>query len=257
MARQYLCAALHSNISGASNVKDRVQTGLENACNELNNYSSDHSYEPWGPKDHNWSPDAYRTDDVDTYIDNFAYKLEQGYQDGDISVVAGDVWIIIDAFDEFGYGDGGMKREIDMDNDGTDESTLHLGRAISCEKTWSISDPNDMTKKLVKHNIGHCFNQRHRSGRYSVKFNDDIKDITPLANSYVRGAENNQGTEYKGTGSVPSDFDVDDNDDSTLPNQSDLDKYFCGNNWEDWCRHEVEFNDGTLIGIDRNTPRPG
>lgn len=254
MGSQVICATLHGNIDGASNVKDRVQTAVENACDELNSFSSEHTYYSVGPKDAEYFPSPSAGDGEDQFLTNFGHKLAEGHNQNEVYVQGGDIWIIVDVKDEWGYGRG--RHRVTVDLNGTDYY-LWVGRALALEKSWAAPDPNEMTKKLVKHNIGHCLTGKHWQGRYTVDENDEIADVTPMANSYLRAASGDSATCGRGQGEVPDEFDKFRRSEKygTLPNKSDLDKSYAGS-CQDLIVHDFDYNYEAKQKLEEGTPRP-
>jgi len=193
MATQALCAALVENI-GNGNDADRVQKALSSAANEIES-NTGHDVYTYGPKAHGWRcPELNKPSDVDDYLENnFSQALANAEDSGEITVIDQDVWILVDLADKYGYGDGGRKAQ-----SGFSSETIHLGRAISMEGTWAINDPNELVRKVTKHNIGHCLNTWHNDGNYKREHIDNdydrIYDVSPMAWSYIKVLDPDSGT---------------------------------------------------------------
>jgi len=203
MAIQYLNGTVVGNINNG-NDRDRMQTALDNATNQLTN-NTKHTFYSYGPNDHNWDcPGLNKPNSVDVYLeDNFSNALKNAENAGDISVVQNDIWILMDLADKYGYGDGGRKAD--------DFNQVWVNRAISFEGTAFVNDPNETVKKVIKHNLGHSALAEHRDGNYQFNSNNEVDDISPMAWSYIEIEEDCQSLATTdacspGSGNEPDNF---------------------------------------------------
>jgi len=185
-----------------------MQTALDNAANQLTNETK-HTFYSYGPNDHNWDcPELNKPSSVDDYLNtNFSQALENADSNGDIYVSDIDIWILLDLADKYGYGDGGREAETFSSDD------VFVGRTLSFEGTSLINEPNDVVKKVIKHNLGHCGVAHHNDANYTINSNNKVDDISPMAWAYIEvGEMTPQGCRLKsdscnkGSGNFPSEF---------------------------------------------------
>lgn len=245
MATQYLCGAVHSNIADSA-TRNRLQEALDNMANELTNATS-HTYYSYGPNDHYWdAPTSASGRTEKEYVKAFLRDVGDADDAGNLVAVEGDVWCIIDAFgdkadnsldDRWGYGTSVPKYYV---NTGQDYVYLWGCRAAACGKTWAISDPSDMTKSFVKHEIGHNFGCGHRHGTYVKGSAGNYREITPMASAYVRWKDGSKSdgadTCWWGSGTLPGW----DNSNDFCYNRPNFElQYYCGACTEK-CRHDMD-----------------
>lgn len=252
MADQRICAAVQSGISSNSSIASRVQSALDNAASRLTNFTS-YDYESYGPQDHNWYPSVPEPiNDLGAYMENFGDELKSGSDVNDINLVPGDCWILIDSNWQYGYGDGGLHYTWDYSS--TVDSLIHLGRSISCESAGIVPDPNKTTKKIVKHNLGHCFDIHHNMGDYNV-INGEAYAGTPMSHSYVRVNHDDPSEKsefdalvcFEGSADPPGSF-------SNIDNWTSYDRF--GSDCTHSDRSTEDYSSYALLGIRDNTPRP-
>lgn len=250
---QRLCGTVDTELDDNDQVVDRVQEALENAAEQLTN-NTDYDYEAYGPHDHHWYPNVDEANDVDVYLNNFGDEIASAQDSDDIDVWPGDSWIIVDGDDVHGYGDGGRSYTFNVSSD--IEYEIHLGRAISCQETYVIPDPDDTTKKIIKHNIGHNFDTGHWAGHYRVSWSE-VHAGSPMSHSYVRCGHDNENEEsefkslvcYKGNGVTPDTFFT------GVDNWVDNEPY--GDGCTNEFRSRFTYSDRAINKIEESTPLPG
>lgn len=123
MAIQYVCTACHGNIKGnnGGDTERRASEGADRFADQMNTYSGTNSYDTYGYSgfgldySHNWHPSTadFKSDGSDKseseYIDDLATEIGQADKNDEIIVSQGDVWIVSDAYEQYGYGRSEIK----------------------------------------------------------------------------------------------------------------------------------------------------
>lgn len=219
---------------------NRLRVGLKGTIrsgktNEVNT----HDFYTYDPNDHNWScPELNKPSNVGKYLgSNFSNALNEADDDG-IYVGPNDIWILMDLFDKYGYGDGGT-----MANDYTDD--VYLGRALSFEGTYAVSEPNEVVKKVVKHNLGHCADVDHEAGNYQYNSDNQIDDVSPMTWGYLQvDTGPNCNTSYDscvgGSDKIPDSFNYCDNPKDNKIDCNTSSGYAC--DCRNKCHHKFTFS---------------
>ncbi|MFB6225594.1 MAG: hypothetical protein ABEI13_04020 [Candidatus Paceibacteria bacterium] len=243
----YLNVCLHPNFSGDTSKRNRVQKAVDNAADEINEWTGNSKFRSYGPKDHNWFPDKQvlegpgrsNSEEVE-YLESFASAAAKADRNNEVEVIDGDVWIIVDGFGyKAGYGHGGINVEVESD---TGPVEIIVGRVLSIESEDLTSDPNKLTRSLIKHEIGHCFNLGHHVGNYYLNYDPvEVRSVSPMATSYVRAGFDETAfypdTDYRGSGEVPSEFV------NLVGNKKNNYLYnsYCWYEASNWCRHTTTY----------------
>ena len=250
MTDQWLNGVVHKNIDGTAE-RDRVDTSMENVASQLNNYSgATNTYGAYTPADHNWSsrPANGPSDGASEweYLKSFAYDVAQAHRNGDIYVIDGDVWDIMDGFDlDYGYGGYRAGVDVDLSGDGNRNSTIYVGRAAAMGHS-SSSDPNRVTNSMLIQEAAHCFGAEHAHGGYD--YSTYISNVTPMATAYVRAVDGNESdTCLAGGSTAPDSFW------RCAGEDNKTDRSYCGF-CSDWCRHTTSMTDCTMENIDSSAP---
>lgn len=249
MTTQWFCGAVHKNINGSAE-RDRLTTAVKDAADQMTSYLNgreNHDFSAYAYNYHSYAsrPSQGPSDGTGewAYLKYFAKDLAQAHENGDVYISDGDVWIIFDGFDaDYGYGRGG--RPVDVDVNG-DIKTIHVGRALALGHS-ATADPLRVGNNIIKHNIGHCMNVDHRFGSVSFGSAGNIRDISPMAQGYVRTNVH----KYPDL-CVAGD---DDPPDTFCGDQSNfISADYCGT-CADFCRHTLEYSGCSKEIMDHQAP---
>lgn len=248
MADQYFNGAVHENIADSSN-RSRLDTSLSEMASQMDSYSSTYTYGSYGPGTHGWDahPKKSNASSEREYLEFFAQRVAEAHRNDQIVAVDGDAWIIIDAFEDYGYGRAIGSVSVDLTGDGNKDSKLYVARALSMDDSmWS--DPVRCTTSFTIHELGHLFGPEHWHGEYGYGSSGNVKDISPMATAYVRDDSSNEypDTCYGGTGKQ-----VD--DETFCDGASNYVGAYCGL-CTDFCRHDFPMSSCTKNLIEQATP---
>lgn len=247
MADQWFNGAVEAGIATSAK-RDRLDDALYNLQNQMNGWSDKYTYDDYGYSEHGWDAtiDSTLYNDEMAYLEAYAEEIRDAHIDGDIVAADGDVWAIIDQRDDWGYGRADTSGvDVDLDQDGTKETTIYPVRALSMEQSGT-SDPNKVTTGFVMHEEAHCFGAEHRDGdHYLETFNgtDYIYDISPMGYAYTYDKNESVDTCFAGGGTIPDYFCVNDNYANVL----------CGD-CDESCLHVRDLENCTKDAIESGTP---
>jgi len=247
MVRQFICGTVHEGIADNS-TWNRVQNSVEEFCNQMNQFSTDHTYGEY--TDHGWAAnpgDQGTHDDEDEYLNQFAEDIAEASRNNEITTTEGDAWVILDSAAQYGYGSSDTYF-VDLDGDGILDDNLHICRTVSLG--WvPTSDPTKLTTSFIIHELSHLFGADHNHGKYAENSDGDIYDVSPMATSYVRADIDAESPDtcWGGSGNTPLEFGCN----NYQPNK--ISKRYC-NGCSDWCLHTWDLEYCTKNEVDKGTP---
>jgi len=175
-------------------------------------------------------------------MESFADDIENAWNTDKITVVDGDIWIIFDGFDGYGYGQSYVNG-ITISKDGINKA-VHVGRTLSVSNAFT-SDPDKVGNNAIKHNIAHNSLVDHSDGIYQTE-NGSITDVSPIAQACVLDENGNPDTCVSGSDDPPPEF---------CENKEQSPKYLFCAGCSNWCRHTLSYSECTKDTVDSNLPR--
>lgn len=250
MMDQHFNGAVHTNINSGRE-RERLESALSDLATKMNRYSSRYSYAEYSTETHGWAAQPSQNPSNGAgpreYLKSFAEEVARAHRNDEIVAFDGDIWVILDGFDvEYGYGDAVQAIPVDLDGDGNDDSRIFPCRALSTGNSATF-DPLRVTNSMVIHEVAHLFGAEHAQGGYELGTTGAIRNVSPMATTYVRAINGNESdTCLAGGETPPSSFRC-----FGQPNFVDAD--YCGF-CSDYCRHTLTMTDCTMSQIESNTP---
>jgi hypothetical protein len=180
-------------------------------------------------------------------VDYIKKCLQQLYDAGE--VVDGDAWIIIDGWENYGYGYGGVPYDVPGTN-----ITLWGARVLYTPSNFP-ADPVEVTHNIAIQEIGHCFGADHGDGtyRYTITSGGSKSgyDVTPMATAYTETDNVIFGSDtcWSGGETAPPSF-CGGLDNYQLYNWCHDTSFLCS----DPCRHDIQMTYCTKAQIDSAAP---
>lgn len=234
---QYICGVIHQGVDG-SGAQNDMEFALNDMEDQMDNYVDDSlAYSTYFPGGYQIQTDGGIPGlDESGYIEDALQELHDANFTQD-----GDTWLIVDDFETYGYGRGGVMYEPEGSS-----QTLYGARALYTPEVLLASDPVETFYNFAIHEMGHNFYTDHGDGSYAEIFGD-VANVTPMATAYTHAGVDTD-TCVSGSGVVPSNFCQD------KENYRD-DLGWCGNSCTDTCRHTKVMTTCTKNVIESNTPR--
>lgn len=250
MVDQHFNGALHANIN-SERERDRLESALSGLAAQMNGYSSRYSYAAYSTETHGWAarPPQHPGNGAGPreYLKSFAEAVARAHRNNELVAFDGDVWVILDGFDvEYGYGDAVQAVPVDLDGDGRDDSRIYPCRALSTGNSVTL-DPLRVTNSMVIHEVAHLFGADHFQGGYERGAMQTIRDVSPMATTYVRAINGTESdTCLAGGETPPRSF-------RCFGQPNFVDVGYCGL-CSNYCRHTLTMTECTMSQIESNTP---
>lgn len=250
MVDQHFNGAVHTNID-SSRERDRLESALSRMAAQMNGYSALYSYAGYSTKAHGWAAEPSENPGNGagprTYLRSFAEEVARAHRNREIIAFDGDVWVILDGFDlEYGYGDAVQAVPVDLDGDGQNRSRIYPCRALSTGNSATL-DPFRVTDSMVIHEVAHAFGAEHAQGGYELGSTGAIRNVSPIATTYVRAINGNESDTCLSGGETPPDSF------RCFGQPNFVDDGYCGF-CSDYCRHSLTMTNCTMSQIESNTP---
>jgi len=182
-----------------------VKNAISELATELESYNSDWSFYS---SSYNYPDEYSKSDDENDFVTDVLSWADANWLGSD-----GDAWIAVHTNETWGFGGG---REIS--GDGQDGIQSHMiGNAVLGRTDNLYNDT--LMRSIAKHEMAHGLGACHEHGEYELNSSDKMKDISPMASSYVHTNGNglercdtDTGSFGCGTGHTPDCFENDSED---------------------------------------------